>query len=177
MGRLGEHGHHGVRARLFGCSRRLRGRGRRRQAPWPMALHDNGHSGTAAVAGPTSGHVLWTRDLGGKITPRPAESYSSSSLFGGSAHYGDNSGALHVVRERSGSLVATDHGSKGIWAAQAIDSKGDVYFGTRCKHIYGPHGTKLFDVTASAPIDSYPALTGNGDLIIGDQAGTLYAIG
>jgi hypothetical protein len=64
-------------------------------------------------------------------------------------------------------------------AAQAIDSKGDVYFGTRGKHIYGfgPQGTKLFDLTASAPIDSYPALTGNGDLIIGDQAGTLYAIG
>jgi hypothetical protein len=95
------------------------------------------------------------------------------------AYYGDNSGALHVLRERSGAPVATDHGSKGIWAAQAVDSKGDVYFGTQGKHIYGfgRHGTKLFDIAASAPFDSYPALTGNGDLIIGDEAGTLYAIG
>jgi hypothetical protein len=40
-------------------------------------------------------------------------------------------------QERSGSLVAADHGGKDIWAAQAIDSKRDVYFGTRGKHIYG----------------------------------------
>jgi hypothetical protein len=64
-------------------------------------------------------------------------------------------------------------------ALNEVASKGDVYFGTQGKQIYGfgPHGTKLFDIAASAPIDSYPALTGNGDLIIGDQAGTLYDIG
>jgi hypothetical protein len=56
---------------------------------------------------------------------------------------------------------------------------GDVYFETQGKHIngFGPHGTKRFDVTASAPHDSYRALTGNGDLVIGDQAGRLHAIG
>jgi outer membrane protein assembly factor BamB len=119
-----------------------------------------------------SGTLEWRSDLG-------TESYSSSSVSGGLAYYGDNSGALHVVRERSGAPVTTDRGGKGIWAAQAVDGKGDVYFGTQGKHIYGfgPHGTKLFDITASAPLDSYPALTGNGDLIVGDQAGTLYAIG
>ena len=42
------------------------------QAPWPMALHHNRHSGTSSVDGPTSGHVLWTRDLQGNITPGPA---------------------------------------------------------------------------------------------------------
>jgi outer membrane protein assembly factor BamB len=118
------------------------------------------------------GALEWRSDLG-------TESYSSSSVSGGLAYYGDNSGALHIVRERSGAPLATDHGSKGIWAAQVVDSKGDVYYGTQGKHIYGfgPHGTKLFDIPASAPIDSYPALTGNGDLIIGDQTGTFYAIG
>lgn len=90
------------------------------------------------MAGPASGDVLWTRDLVGN--PR----------------------ALHVVRERSSSLVAADHGSKGIRVAQASDSKSDVYFGTWGKHIcgFGPHGTKLFDVTAAAPIDSYPPRRG-----------------
>ena len=110
---------------------------------------------------------------------RGTESYSSSSISGSLAYYGDNSGTLHVVREKSGTPVATDSGTKGIWAAQAIDGKGDVYFGTQGKQIYGfgPHGAKLFDITASGPIDSYPALTATGDLIIGDEAGTLYAIG
>lgn len=119
-----------------------------------------------------SGALEWRSDVG-------TESYSSPSVSGGLAYYGDNSGALHVLRERSGAPVATDHGSKGIWSAQAVDNRGDVYFGTQGRHIYGfgPHGTRLFDIAASAPIDSYPALTGNGELIIGDQAGTLYAIG
>ena len=91
----------------------------------------------------------------------------------------DNSGTLHVVREKNGRPVVTDSGRKGIWAAQAVDGKGDVYFGTQGKRIYGfgPHGAKLFEITASGPIDSYPALTADGDLIIGDEAGTLYAIG
>jgi outer membrane protein assembly factor BamB len=118
------------------------------------------------------GALKWKSDRG-------TESYSSSSISGSLAYYGDNSGTLHVVREKSGTPVATDSGTKGIWAAQAIDGRGDVYFGTQGKQIYGfgPHGAKLFDITASAPIDSYPALTANGVLIIGDEAGTLYAIG
>jgi outer membrane protein assembly factor BamB len=110
---------------------------------------------------------------------RGTESYSSSSVSGALAYYGDNSGDLHVVREQNGAPVVTDHGTKGLWAAQAVDEKGDVYFGTQGRHIYGfgPSGSRLFDLTASGPIDSYPALTANGVLIIGDQAGTLYAIG
>jgi outer membrane protein assembly factor BamB len=119
-----------------------------------------------------NGALKWRSGLG-------TESYSSSSVSGGLAYYGDNSGALHVVREQNGTPVATDHGVKGLWAAQAIDSRGDVYFGTQGRHIYGfgPHGRGLFDLSASGPIDSYPALTANGVLIIGDEAGTLYAIG
>jgi outer membrane protein assembly factor BamB len=119
-----------------------------------------------------NGALKWRSALG-------TESYSSSSVSGALAYYGDNSGDLHVVRARNGAPVVTDHGTKGLWAAQAVDSRGDVYFGTQGRHIYGfgPSGSRLFDITASGPIDSYPALTANGMLIIGDQAGTLYAIG
>ena len=120
----------------------------------------------------SDGALKWKSEQG-------TESYSSSSISGSVAYYGDNSGTLHVVREKNGAPVATDRGTKGIWAAQAIDGKGDVYFGTQGKQIYGfgPHGARLFDIAASGPIDSYPALTSSGDLIIGDEAGTLYAIG
>jgi hypothetical protein len=119
-----------------------------------------------------NGALMWRTELG-------TESYSSSSVSGALAYYGDNSGALHVVWERNGGLVAIDHGAKGLWAAQAIDGKSDIYFGPQGRHIYGfgPHGGKLFDITATGPIDSYPALMANGDLIIGDQSGTMYAIG
>jgi outer membrane protein assembly factor BamB len=139
-----------------------------------------GSDGTVVVS--TNNHTVYALKADGALKWKSAlgtESYSSSSVSGALAYYGDNSGALHVVHERNGAPVATDHGTKGLWAAQAVDSRGDVYFGTQGKHIYGfgPHGTRLFDIIASGPIDSYPALTANGELIIGDQAGTLYAIG
>jgi outer membrane protein assembly factor BamB len=139
-----------------------------------------GADGTVVVS--TNDRDVYALESDGALkwkSERGTESYSSSSISGSLAYYGDNSGTLHVVREKSGTPVVTDNGSKGIWAAQAVDAKGDVYFGTQGKQIYGfgPHGTKLFDITASGPIDSYPALTAGGDLIIGDEAGTLYAIG
>ncbi len=139
-----------------------------------------GADGTVVVS--TNDRYVYALKSDGSLKWRSArgtESYSSSSVSGPLAYYGDNSGTLHVVREKTGTPVTTDHGAKGLWAAQAVDGKGDVYFGTQGKQIdgFGPHGTKLFSLTASGPIDSYPALTANGDLIIGDEAGTLYAIG
>jgi outer membrane protein assembly factor BamB len=125
-----------------------------------------------AYALSSSGKLKWRSELG-------SESYSSASVSGGLAYYGDNAGGLHVVAERDGALVFTDRGVKGIWSAQAIDEHGDVYFGTQGRHIYGYNrrGKLLFDLEASGPIDSYPALTAGGALVIGDEAGTLYAIG
>ena len=139
-----------------------------------------GADGTVVVT--TNDRDVYALESDGALkwkSERGTESYSSSSISGSLAYYGENSGTLHVVREKNGTPVVTDSGTKGIWAAQAVDGKGDVYFGTQGKQIYGfgPHGAKLFEITASGPIDSYPALTADGDLIIGDEAGTLYAIG
>ena len=120
-----------------------------------------------------NGSLAWRRHIG-------QESYSSSSVTSnGLLYFGDNSGALNIVRATSGDEERTDRGVKGLWAAQAIDQQGDVYFGTQGKEIYGYDATghQLFRVRATGPFDSYPALTGNGTLLIGDEAGMLYAIG
>ena len=68
---------------------------------------------------------------------------------------------------------------RGLWGGQAIDRDGDVYLGTQSGGIVGigATGRQLFQVRANGPIDSYPALTGDGTLIVGDQSGTVYAIG
>ena len=119
------------------------------------------------------GSLAWRRHIG-------QESYSSSSVApNGLLYFGDNSGALNIVRSASGALVRTDRGAKGVWAAQAIDHKGDVYFGTQGKGIYGytAAGRQIFHLRASGAFDSYPALSADGTLLIGDEAGTLYAIG
>lgn len=119
-----------------------------------------------------SGKVAWRFRRG-------TQSYSSPSVSAALAYFGGNDGALHVVHASDGSLRHTDLGRDGVWGAQAVDEHGDVYFGTQGHHIYGydAAGHQLFDLTASGAIDSYPALIANGTLIIGDEAGTLYAVG
>jgi outer membrane protein assembly factor BamB len=121
-----------------------------------------------------SGHLRWHERVG-------AESYSSSSVTaGGLLYFGDNRGELHILRAVNGHQV-TEHrlGSHGLWGGQAVDRTGDVYAGTQTGAIVGigAGGHQLFRVQATGAIDSYPALTGNGVLIVGDQSGTAYAIG
>jgi len=131
------------------------------------------NQGTAYSFG-RSGGLRWHRQVG-------HESYSSSSVApGGLLYIGDNHGDLNVVRAATGSPVRVLHtGGAGLWAAQVFDRRGDVYLGTQGKSIegYGPDGRLLFSIPVSGAVDSYPALTATGTLIVGDQAGTVYAIG
>ncbi len=121
-----------------------------------------------------SGTRRWSARVG-------QESYSSSSVSPtGLLFVGDNGGHLTVVRSATGAPVRhIDTASAGLWAAQAIDERGDVYVGTRSSSVegFGPTGRRLFRVPLSGNVDGYPALTANGTLIIGDEAGMLYAIG
>ncbi len=121
-----------------------------------------------------SGRTLWHEKVG-------VESYSSSSVSRhGYLYIGDNRGELHVLESANGHQVAEHRlGTRGLWGGQAVDRDGDVYTGTQGGAIYGigPGGRQLFRVETSGAIDSYPALTGDGVLIVGDQSGTVYAIG
>ena len=98
----------------------------------------------------------------------------------GLLYVGDNRGRLNVVKATTGAPIRrVDTASAGLWAAQAVDKRGDVYVGTRSSSVegFGPTGRRLFRVQVSSNVDGYPALTANGTLVIGDQAGVLYAIG
>ena len=121
-----------------------------------------------------SGRPLWHEKVG-------VESYSSSSVSpAGLLYFGDNRGELQVLRTSDGHQVAEHRlGTRGLWGAQVVDHDGDVYAGTQGGAVYGigPGGHQLFRVQASGAIDSYPALTGSGVLVVGDESGTVYAIG
>jgi len=121
----------------------------------------------------SSGHLNW-------MHPAGHESYSSSSVTPtGLLYIGDNRGDLNVVSSATGASVRVIKGGGGLWAGQVIDKKGDVYLGTRAPSIVGfsPGGRLLFRIPVSGDIDSYPALTASGTLIVGDEAGTVYAVG
>jgi len=121
-----------------------------------------------------SGRPIWLRRVG-------SESYSSSSVSpDGLLYVGDNRGDLNIVKAATGASVRVIHtGGAGLWAAEVIDQRGDVYLGTQGKEIegYGSGGQLMFRIPISGGVDGYPALTGTGTLIVGDEAGTVYAVG
>jgi outer membrane protein assembly factor BamB len=66
-----------------------------------------------------------------------------------------------------------------VRSACVLDRDYRLYFGTQDGHVIGlaPDGTRLFDVTVGGEVDSYPALTGDGALLIGSRNRMLTAIG
>lgn len=106
--------------------------------------------------------------------------YSSPSVTDtGLAYVADHSGTVHVFRVGDGTEAATYRYSAGqIWSSTIIDARYHVYFGTQTGHVVGldPSGARLFDLDLGAPMDSYPALTADANLIIGARNGTLSAI-
>lgn len=127
------------------------------------------------------GKERWSFDL----TDLP---YSSPAVSDdGIAYIGAHTGAVTAVRSNSGKPVGLYQGqpktdelrSVGVWTAPLIDARHNVYFGTRLGHIYGFSfdGEQLFDVNTGETVDSYPALSADGTLLIGSSNGYLYAIG
>jgi len=106
--------------------------------------------------------------------------YSSPSVTDtGLAYVGDHSGTVHVFRVGDGSEAASYRRSAGqIWSSTVLDDRYRLYFATQTGHVFGldPAGATLFDLDVGAPVDSYPALTADGNLIIGARNGSLTAI-
>lgn len=107
--------------------------------------------------------------------------YSSPSVTAtGLAYVADHSGRVHVFDAANGAERATYRVTNTeIWSSTVVDKDYRVYFGGQNGHVYclSPQGTVLFDVDLGAPIDSYPALTASGLLIVGGENGMLAAIG
>ena len=127
------------------------------------------------------GSQKWAHDLG-EIT------YSSPAAApGGVVYIGDHSGAVSALDASDGETInryagqgrSEDQLSVGVWTAPLIDRDGNIYFGTRLGHVYGfdASGEQLFDVQTGGTVDSYPALSADGTLLIGSEDGYLYAIG
>ncbi|HEY4024203.1 MAG TPA: PQQ-binding-like beta-propeller repeat protein, partial [Pseudonocardiaceae bacterium] len=132
-----------------------------------------GTNGTQEWAYRPDGSPLWH-------SPRVITYSSPSVTATGLAYVADHSGQIHVLDTRTGTERGTYLVTKTqIWSSTVVDKDYRVYFGGQNGHVYGlsPTGVVQFDVDLGAPIDSYPALTGDGTLIVGAGNGTLVAIG
>lgn len=98
---------------------------------------------------------------------------------GGLAYVADHSGRIQVWETGSGRRVAGFGPLPAqIWSSTVVDKAYRLYFGTQDGHALGlaPDGSVLFDVSVGGSVDSYPALTDDGTLLIGSRNRMLTAI-
>ncbi len=116
-----------------------------------------------------------------------AISYSSPVVTDGIVVQGNHRSTVAGYDLRTGTKVLDvhrwirrAHRTAQVWTSAALDKSGNVYYGTHAGHIVGFawSGALLFDIDAGkdAALDSYPALTSDGALIIGDTTGVVRAI-
>jgi len=132
----------------------------------------------------TNGNREWAYRPDGSLRwtfPRIITYSSPSVTSDGLAYVADHSGRVHVLRVSDGTEAAAyqDEPPAQIWSAVAVDRGHRIYFGTQDGQLLGvaPDGSVLFDVTLGGPVDSYPALTANGTVVIGDRSGEVVAVG
>ncbi|MEV6611123.1 PQQ-binding-like beta-propeller repeat protein [Kutzneria sp. NPDC051319] len=98
----------------------------------------------------------------------------------GLAYVGDHGGKVTAFDVRTGSVVKSYRlNGAEIWSSTVLDRAYRLYYATQTGHVYGlaPDGGTLFDVNVGEPVDSYPALSADGALIVGSRNGLLTAIG
>jgi outer membrane protein assembly factor BamB len=114
--------------------------------------------------------------------PNGTRTYSSPVVTAdGRVYYGDNRGFVTTLEAGDGkqlSQVGVEQ-PPGVWTAPSVDARDDVYYGTASGEVFGydSAGEQLFELKVGAKVDSYPALAGDGTLLIGSENGTLYALG
>jgi outer membrane protein assembly factor BamB len=117
---------------------------------------------------------------------RDALTYSSPGVTADDiAYFGDHRDRIVGIDASSGKVVFRHQGSTqdsgpggiGIWTAVLVDSRHTTYAGTRQGLIYAVSrtGKQLWSYDAGSTVDSYPALTADGTLVIGTTDGRLLA--
>jgi outer membrane protein assembly factor BamB len=141
-----------------------------------------GPDGTALLG--TNGRFEWAYGRAGGAplwrSPRVITYASPTVTATGLAYVADHAGLVHVLDVRTGAET-TRYGPLGaqIWSSPVVDRAYRVYVAGQNGHAYGfaPDGRALFDVDLGGPVDSYPALTGDGALVVGSRNGFVTAIG
>lgn len=143
--------------------------------PWPQALHDAQHSGASPAVGPKAGHVRWSRELEGNVTPGPVIA-SDGTIYAPS-----NAGVLHALDPATGKdrWVVDEHGSYGV-----DQSTSPAVLPNEMVLWPGPNGN-LVSITPEGKVQwrfelggqvTSPAVRADGEVVVGNDAGLLVGL-
>ncbi|MGH9076270.1 MAG: PQQ-binding-like beta-propeller repeat protein [Acidimicrobiales bacterium] len=143
---------------------------------WPAALHDSRHSGASAATGPTTGAMLWTRNLGAPVV--------AGAVVGsdGTIYESANNGVLHALDPATGADRWTYDGGgssdngQDLSTSAAVLADGTIAWPGPNSTLYGidPHGKLLWQQKLAGAVLS-PALGPGGQLYVADSKGDVAA--
>lgn len=149
--------------------------GERSWTPWPQALHDAQHSGASTSTGPLHGHLRWSRRLEGDVTPGPVVARD------GTMYAASNGGVLHALDPLTGEdrWIVDGGASYGsdLSTSPAVLRDGTILWpGPNATLLaVSPRGRVLWRLQLDQQVTS-PAVTTNGDAVVGDLGGRLTAM-
>ncbi|MCZ4602645.1 PQQ-binding-like beta-propeller repeat protein [Streptomyces sp. Lzd4kr] len=149
--------------------------GTRSYAPWPSALHDARHSGSATTQGPTAGTVRWRRHLEGPVTPGPVVGAD------GTIYASSNGGVLHAVAPRTGkdlwSFDSKQSGGGDLSVSPLVLPTKEILFPAPGGTLFAlsPTGERLWSVAFEGTPTS-PVTADGKRVYVGDTSGGVTAI-
>ncbi|WP_148614610.1 PQQ-binding-like beta-propeller repeat protein [Nocardioides rubriscoriae] len=128
---------------------------------------------------PADGAVRWRHDRGFETYSSPGVTRDGVAYFGdhGNVLTGLDAGTGEVVFRFPGSTARRQPRTIGVWTSVLVDAAHSVYAGTRQGLIYAADrdGRPLWSFDTGETVDSYPALTGDGTLVVGVTDGRVIA--
>ncbi|MCF8029330.1 MAG: PQQ-binding-like beta-propeller repeat protein [Desulfohalobiaceae bacterium] len=119
----------------------------------------------------STGELLWTQDIGGKVNSSPAIAKNRTIYIGAS------DGSLYAL-SHDGDIQWSYSTQGEVESSPAIGANGTVYVGSKDGTIYAvsKDGSKEWSYSTNNTIVSSPAIGANNTIYIGSQDGSLYAL-
>ncbi len=145
------------------------------RSAWPVFQHDARHTSSAAIAGPTTGAVRWTRRLEGPI--------EQSAVVGsdGTIYAFSDGGVLHALDPASGadrwSFDGGGRYAEHLASAAAVLADGSVLWPgpLNTLHDLDAAGHERWRRRFDSPLTA-PAVAPDGSIYIAEQNGHLHAL-
>ncbi len=132
-----------------------------------------GASDAKVYAVTAEGKLKWTFEAGGSVLSSPAIRQDGSIVVG------SNSGILYALSKDDGTQVwAYAANDKEIRSSPLVSSDGTIFFGSYDEkiHAINSDGTLKWERMVRGLISASPAMGFGGDIYMGTETGTLYAV-
>src|SRR5919106_4948886 len=155
------------------------------ESPWPTYRGDLKRTGRSGFKGPTTDKLRWVFSTG---VSEKNGGIETDPVIGpdGTVYIGANNGIFYALNPEDGSIrwaFPTAFDTFAIYSSPIVDQQGLVYFGAKDGNVYalrapkrGIMGELVWSLNLGTTIETSPAFTPDGTLVIGADDWAYYGI-